>query len=56
MGQAPPDAFRQMLEIPAMSDITELLTDATTLWTAVVVLAVAVTGFLIGRRFVKKIG
>jgi len=38
-----------------MSDITDLLDDATTLWTAVAVLAVTVIGFVIGRRFVKKV-
>lgn len=38
-----------------MDAITDLLADATTLWTAVSVLSVIVVGFLIGRRFVKKV-
>ena len=38
-----------------MADITALLTDAETLWTAVAGLAVVVIGFLIGRKFVKKV-
>lgn len=39
-----------------MADITALLTSAETLWTAVAALAIVVTGFLIGRKFVKKVG
>jgi len=38
-----------------MAAITTLLASATTLWTAVAVLAVTVIGFVIGRRFVKKV-
>jgi len=33
-----------------MSDITDLLGDASTLWAAIVVLAVTVIGFKVGRR------
>jgi len=39
-----------------LADVTALLTDGTTLWIAVATLAVLVTGFVIGRRFVKKVG
>jgi len=38
-----------------MADITDLLADATTLWTAVATLAIIVVGFVIGRRFLKKV-
>jgi hypothetical protein len=38
-----------------MSDITDLLTDATTLWTAVAALAVIVIGFTIGRKLIRKV-
>lgn len=39
-----------------MTEITALLTSADTLWDAVMVLSVVVIGFLIGRKFVKKVG
>jgi len=38
-----------------MADITDLLADGTTLFNAIVVLAVVVTGFFIGRKWIKKI-
>jgi hypothetical protein len=38
-----------------MDAITGLLADGTTLWTAISVLAITVIGFVIGRRFVKKV-
>ncbi len=38
-----------------MDAITDLLTDATTLWTAVSVLAVVVIGFVIGRKLIFKL-
>jgi len=38
-----------------MSDITDLLTEGTTLFEAIVVLAVIVTGFFIGRKWIKKV-
>lgn len=38
-----------------MTEITEMLADATTLFGAVVVLAVTVTGFFLGRKWIKRI-
>jgi len=38
-----------------MSDITDLLTDANTLWIAVAALSVTVIGFIVGRRLFKKV-
>jgi len=38
-----------------MDEIETALTDATTLFAAVVVLAVTVTGFFLGRRWLKRI-
>jgi len=38
-----------------MADITDLLTDATTLWTAIAGLAVIVIGFVAGRKLFRKI-
>jgi len=38
-----------------MADITALLTDAETLWTAVAALAVLVIGFGIGRKLIRKV-
>jgi len=38
-----------------MSDITDLLADATTLWTAIAVLAVTVLGFVAGRKLFRKL-
>lgn len=38
-----------------MAEITDALTDATTLFGVVVVLAVTVTGFFLGRKWLKKI-
>lgn len=37
-----------------MEAITELLTDATTLWTAISVLSVVVIGFVLGRKLLRK--
>jgi hypothetical protein len=38
-----------------MSDITTMVGDATTLFGVIVVLAVSVTGFFLGRKWVKRI-
>jgi len=38
-----------------MSEITDMLADATTLFGAVVVLAVTITGFFLGRKWIKKV-
>jgi len=38
-----------------MDDITGLVTDATTLWGVVAVLAVTVLGFVAGRKLFRKI-
>lgn len=38
-----------------MADITSMLTDATTLFGVVVVLAVSVTGFFLGRKWIKRL-
>lgn len=38
-----------------MTEITEMLADATTLFGVVVTLAVTVTGFFIGRRWIKRV-
>lgn len=38
-----------------MDAITDLLTDATTLWTAISVLAVVVIGFVAGRKLFAKL-
>jgi len=38
-----------------MTEITALLTALETHWEAVVVVAVAVTGFVIGRRLLRKV-
>lgn len=38
-----------------MSEITDALTDATTLFGVVAVLAVTVTGFFLGRKWLKRV-
>jgi hypothetical protein len=38
-----------------MADITSALGDATTLFAAVVTLCVLVTGFFVGRRWLKRV-
>ncbi len=38
-----------------MSDITTMVADATTLFGVIVVLAVSVTGFFLGRKWIKRI-
>ena len=38
-----------------MTEITSLLCDATTLWTAVAALAVVVIGFTAGRKLFRKL-
>ena len=38
-----------------MTEITAMVAEATTLFGVVVVLAVTVTGFFVGRRWLKKI-
>lgn len=38
-----------------MDAITGLLTDATTLWTAIAGLAVIVIGFTMGRKLIRKV-
>jgi len=38
-----------------MADITTLLGEGTTLFEAIVVLAVIVTGFFIGRKWLRKV-
>lgn len=38
-----------------MTEITEMLTDATTLFALVSGLAVLVTGFFIGRKWIKRV-
>jgi len=38
-----------------MAEITDLLADGTTLFTAITVLAVIVTGFFLGRKWIKRI-
>jgi len=39
-----------------MEAITDLLTDASTLWTAGSILAVTILGFIIGRKLIRKVG
>lgn len=38
-----------------MAEITTMLTDATTLFGLVATLAVLVTGFFIGRKWIKRV-
>jgi len=38
-----------------MAEITDALTDATTLFGVVTVLAILVTGFFVGRRWFKRV-
>ena len=46
---------KQNQPVTHMADITALLTDAETLWTAVAALAVIVIGFVAGRKLFRKI-
>jgi len=38
-----------------MDAITDLLTDATTLWTAIMVLGGTIIAFVVGRRLFRKV-
>jgi len=47
--------FKSLVVITSMSEITDLLADGTTLFTAITTLAVVITGFLVGRRWFRKL-
>ena len=38
-----------------MAEITAMVAEATTLFGVIVVLAVAVTGFFVGRKWIKRV-